>query len=200
VKIQQVFKTYDYLHPSTVEKLCFCLRCGSKCLTRPENGIPRLTCPNCGYIYYQNPAPVVSVLIEKDGRCLLCRRSAGNYFQAGKWCLPCGFIEFNEDYLSSAVREIREETGLEIEVQSIISVVSNFFAPDLHTLAVVLSARPTGGDLKIGDNENDLLEWFSAKEGLPEMAFEADTHIIQRYFTTRLTGAPVDTDYSKQGQ
>jgi 8-oxo-dGTP diphosphatase len=63
---------------------------------------------------------------------------------------------------------------------------------------IVLLARPIGGTLNIGDDENDLLEWFSIDEDLPEMAFDADAHIIRRYFSTLLAGAPVDLDYSNQ--
>jgi 8-oxo-dGTP diphosphatase len=194
MEVRQVFKAYDHLQEHQ-EQNVFCIRCGGKCSPQPENGLLRMTCPNCGYIHYRNPSPAVSVLIVEEEQFLLCRRSANN-FQGGKWCLPCGFIEFNEDFLSAAVREAKEETGLDIEIQSIISVVSNFFTPDLHTLVIVLLARPVGGYLEMGDNENDMLQWFPIVEELPEMAFEADAHIIRRYFSTRLTGAPVDPSYS----
>jgi 8-oxo-dGTP diphosphatase len=195
VKPRQVFRTDNNLQQKE-DKNKFCSICGSECIPKPENEVIRMTCVNCGHIYYQNPAPAVSVLIVDQAKFLLCRRSENN-FQGGKWCLPCGYIEFNEDYLSAAIREIQEETGLKIEVQSIISVVSNFFTPDLHTLVIVLLAKPTGGELKLGDIENDRLEWFSSGESLPEMAFEADEHIIRRYFSTLPSGAPVDPDYSK---
>jgi 8-oxo-dGTP pyrophosphatase MutT (NUDIX family) len=66
------------------------------------------------------------VLIEKDGQVLLGQRS-GSY-GAGKWGLPQGFIEFDEDFLSAAIREVKEETGLDVEIRSIISVVSNFLS------------------------------------------------------------------------
>jgi len=196
LKVRQVFKTYKN-SKDTENKDEYCLLCGSECIPKRDNGILRMTCVNCGHIHYQNPSPAVSILIEDNSKFLLCKRSANN-FKGGKWCLPCGFVEFSEDYLTAAVREAKEETGLDIEVKSIISVVSNFFTPDLHTLVIVLFAKPIGGVLNVGDNENDTLEWFSRDEALPEMAFDADAHIIRRYFSTRLVGAPVDLGYSKQ--
>jgi hypothetical protein len=59
----------------------------------------------------------------------------------------------------------------------------------------VLLAKKTGGTLKPGDDMVHL-EWFPLSGPLPEMAFEADEHIIKRYFHTRITGAPVDLRFS----
>jgi ADP-ribose pyrophosphatase YjhB (NUDIX family) len=106
-----------------------------------------------------------------------------------------GFIEFEEDFLSAATREVKEETGLNIEIRSIISVVSNFLSPGLHTLAIVLLARVVGGEARAGD-DLEALKWFPLEGPLPEMAFEADQHIIERYSETRLEGAPVDPDFA----
>jgi 8-oxo-dGTP diphosphatase len=47
------------------------------------------------------------------------------------WCLPCGYIEFHEDYLTAARREVKEETGLEVEITALLSVASYFLRPDV---------------------------------------------------------------------
>jgi hypothetical protein len=65
----------------------------------------------------------------------------------------------------------------------------------MHTLAVVLLARVVSGKAHAGD-DLDAVEWFPLQGPLPEMAFEADRHIIERYARTRLKGAPVDPDYA----
>jgi ADP-ribose pyrophosphatase YjhB (NUDIX family) len=133
------------------------------------------------------------VLIEKDGQVLLGKRS-GSY-GTGKWGLPQGFIEFDEDFLSATIREVKEETGLDVEIRSILSVVSNFLSPSLHTLAVVLLAHVIGGELHAAD-DLEAVEWFPLAGPLPEMAFEADAHICERYYKTQLEGAPVDPGYA----
>ena len=147
------------------------------------------TCPDCRYVQFRNPSPGVVVLIEQDGQVLLGRRSGR--VGTGKWGLPMGFIEYDEDFLTAAIREVKEETGLDVEIRSILSVVSNFLSPNLHTLAIVLLARVAGGELAAGD-DLDAVEWVSLAAPLPEMAFEADAHICERYYRTRLEGAPVD--------
>jgi ADP-ribose pyrophosphatase YjhB (NUDIX family) len=99
-------------------------------------------------------------------------------------------VEYDEDFLMAAVREVEEETGLTVQIESILSVSSNFLAPHVHTVVTVLLGRPAGGALLAGDDA-DQVDWFSAKEPLPDLAFEADRHIIERYFATGLSGAPV---------
>lgn len=106
-----------------------------------------------------------------------------------------GFIESDEDFLTAAIREVKEETGIDVEIRSILSVVSNFLSPSLHTLAIVLLARAVGGDLCAGD-DLDEAAWFPLAGPLPEMAFEADAHICERYYKTQLEGAPVDPAYA----
>jgi len=108
--------------------------------------------------------------------------------------LPCGFIEFDEDFLTAARREVQEETGLISEIESIISVMSNYLTPNLHTLVVVLVAHVIGGELCPGD-DLDEVQWFSFSGVLPQMAFEADENIIARYWNTRIKGIPVDEDF-----
>ena len=97
--------------------------------------------------------------------------------------------------MTAAIREVKEETGLDVEIRSIISVVSNLLSPRLHTLAIVLLARVVGGELHAAD-DLEAVEWFPLTGPLPEMAFEADTHICERYYRTQLEGAPVDPGYA----
>lgn len=119
------------------------------------------------------------MLIEQEGHILLGKRASGS-FQAGKWCLPGGFIEFDEDFIFSAIREVKEETSLDIEVESILNVSSNFLLPNLHTLVVTLVAKISKGVPKPGD-DIEALKWFQISAKLPDMAFPADTYIIKHY-------------------
>jgi 8-oxo-dGTP diphosphatase len=112
-------------------------------------------------------------------------------------CLPCGYIEFHEDYLTAGRREVKEETGLAVEITALLSVASNFLRPDIHTLAVAVLAKPVGGAACPGDDVDEL-GWFSLGDKLPSFAFSADRHMVERYFATRLSGAPVDLAYARQ--
>lgn len=172
----------------------YCLRCGSRCELLSSDGKKRLTCRKCGFIYYKNPSPGVVVLVIEDDKVLLGKRSP-ELFEGGKWSLPGGFIEFEEDFLSAAHREVKEETGISIQIISIISVVSNFLAPDLHTLVMVLLARRIAGPVEPGEEMVEL-KWFPLSGPLPAMAFEADEHIIKRFHETKIAGVPVDPVFS----
>lgn len=190
---RQVFSTYDWKESGDLGQFKYCPFCRIPLSLKEKGGRQRPTCPNCGFVHFRNPSPGVVILIERDDQVLLGRRS-GSYGE-GQWGLPMGFIEFDDDFLTAATREVKEETGLDVEIRSIISVVSNFLSPSLHTLAVILLARVVGGEPCAAD-DLDALEWFPLSGPLPEMAFEADAHIIERYNKTKLEGVPVDPDFA----
>ncbi len=191
MEVQQVFSSNQCKTGDSTPGYTYCPHCREKLVPFEEGGRPRQRCPKCGFVHYQNPFPGAVVLIEQDQQILLGRRAPGNY-REGLWCLPGGFIEFDEDFLTAAIREVKEETSLDIEIRSIISVVSNFFSPMFHTLVVVLLARILRGSPRAGD-DIEAVEWFPLAGPLPEMAFLADRHIIERYWNTNLEGAPVDS-------
>ena len=193
MQAKQVFSAYNRAQQSSSSMYKHCPSCGAGLSSETTGGTTRPACPNCGFVHFRNPSPGVVVLIEEQGQVLLGRRS-GSY-GAGKWGLPMGYIEFEEDFLTAATREVKEETGLNIETRSIISVVSNFLSPGVHTLAIVLLACVVDGEARAGD-DLDAVEWFPLEGPLPEIAFEADQHIIERYAKTRLEGAPVDPDFA----
>jgi 8-oxo-dGTP diphosphatase len=194
MQAKQVFSTYnDKEDGDDWGQFKHCPFCGTQLVLKEKGGKRRPACPNCRFVQFRNPSPGVVVLIEKDGQVLLGRRS-GSY-AAGKWGLPQGFVEFDEDFLTGAIREVKEETGLDVEIRSIISVVSNFLSHRLHTLAIVLLTRVVGGRLCAAD-DLEAVAWFPLSGPLPEMAFEADAHICERYYRTHLEGAPVDPGYA----
>lgn len=197
MNIRQVF-TKEVRSGEEPDYFKFCPRCAIPLEEKAENKVIRKYCPACGYIQYRNPLPGVTVLIIEDGKILLGKRGPAS-FRPGTWCLPGGFIEFDEDFITAAHREILEETGLVIEVKSIVNVVSNFLSGRLHSIVVVLHASVRGGLLQAGD-DLEALEWFPLEGKLPEMAFESDTYIIQRYAAEPITGIPADESFRVVGR
>ena len=175
----------------------FCPLCGYG-LTRKGNGShTRQVCGSCGHILHLNPSPGVTVIIENEkGEVLIGKRASGIDY-AGFWCLPGGYIEYEESFLEAALRETKEETGLIIELKGIINIVSNMLDENHHTLVVVLLGKPAGGKLKPGD---DLcgLSWINREEhSQVKYAFEADKRIIDCYFTGTLERIPIDKRFNK---
>jgi 8-oxo-dGTP diphosphatase len=188
--IKQVFTAYTEQEDSSLGRYKYCPFCGTELVLEVKGGRQRPSCANCGFTQFTNPAPGVVVVVEKDRHVLLGKRR-GTYGE-GKWGLPQGYIEFDEDFLTAAIREVKEETGLDVEIKSILNVASNKLTSKLHTLAIILLAGVVGGEL-CADDDLDTLEWVSLSDPLPEMAFEADTLIIERYRNAgREGGLPVD--------
>ena len=195
MEVRQFFSHHDHGESKYANRSHYCLLCGSELEEFHDSTDQRLKCSNCSWVYYRNPPPGAVVLVAAADKVLLGKRSK-SVFGGGKWCLPGGFIEFDEDFLSTGIREFKEETGLTIEILSILSVVTNYLSPDLHTLVIVLQGETIGGEPAPGD---DIVElgWFPLAGPLPEMAFEADRHIIERFWKTDLKGLPVDPTYAR---
>ena len=186
----QFFRSYDEGMAPADLSFVFCPRCGSRLDKKEIELIQRPFCPNCGYVQYINPLPGVAVLIEQDRKLLIGKRGPLS-FERDKWGLPGGFIEHDETFIEAAHREVLEETGLKIEVQALLNVVSNHLSPSLHTLVPLLKATVVGGEPVPGDDLTEL-RWVSEKDTLPPMAFQADEYIIRQYFGDGLDELPID--------
>jgi ADP-ribose pyrophosphatase YjhB (NUDIX family) len=93
----------------------YCVRCGTRLVRRDDHGRLRATCPECGHIHYQNPAPAAGILLRSPAGVLLVKRKFAP--AAGAWCVPAGFMEYGESPKRCAVRELLEETGLRARVK-----------------------------------------------------------------------------------
>ncbi|MFD0669031.1 NUDIX domain-containing protein [Ramlibacter sp. MAHUQ-53] len=102
---------------------CFCLMCAARLapITAQEDGGPRerLRCPACGWTHWNNPTPVLAAVIEYEGGVLLARNAA---WPGKTYALITGFMEAGETAEAGIVREIREETQLEVSALSLIGV------------------------------------------------------------------------------
>ena len=81
-----------------------------------------------------------------------------------------------------------------MEIRSIINVDWNLLSPELQTLAIVLLSGVVSGELCAG-GALESLEWVPHAGPLPEMAFEADEWIIERYHLKRKEGLPVGPNF-----
>lgn len=122
---------------------------------------------------YLDPKLAVTVVIERDGRILLGKRADWTR-SPGKWSFPAGFVERGEVVEMAAIREVREEAGLAIEVGPILGVLSETGEP---VVLLVYLATSAVGDPVAGD---DLTEvgWFAPDE-LPDLAFDHDPDIMR---------------------
>jgi len=159
----------------------YCPNCGNICTVIDDNGIKREHCSKCNFINYKNPYPCVSVLIvNKHNEVLLGKRHKNSIYPE-KWCLPCGYMEYNETYVEAAIREVKEEVGILISPKGIINVVSNKLNNNINSLVIVLIAE-YNEDEKIIPNDDITEVSFFNINNLPPLAFEADNFIINKYW------------------
>lgn len=96
------------------------------------------------------PTTRVSVIVvNQEKEILLVKHRKGN---RQYWVLPGGRLEYGETFQECAVREMREETGLDVEVDEFV-FLSEAIAPDRsrHIVNIYLTAHVVGGVLKVGD-------------------------------------------------
>ncbi|OGY17791.1 MAG: hypothetical protein A2900_06135 [Candidatus Chisholmbacteria bacterium RIFCSPLOWO2_01_FULL_50_28] len=131
-------------------------------------------CGVCGNRYLRNIA--VDGLAVSDGKVLLIKR--GNEPDRGKWALPGGLLDWDEDAEEAVLREFSEEAGLSGRVGKFLGVYSDPRRDTLQRVTVVYEVLIIGGVLQFGD---DALEakWFALDE-LPRLAFDHN-RIVEDY-------------------
>lgn len=144
--------------------------------------------------YYDDPeapepnriVPAVTAAVTDDrGRILLIHRTDND-----RWALPGGALELGETVISTAVREVKEETGIDIEVSGLVGIYSDprhVIAYDdgevRQQFAICVRGRAVGGTLR-GSSESSEVRWIDVEE-LPHL----DLHPTQRLRVSHALGA-----------
>ena len=118
-------------------------------------------------------------LIIREGK-ILCQRRTDN----GKWGLIGGLVEMNETYAEAAVREAREETGLEIRLDAFLGIFHNHNmvwsnGDAAHVLTAMFTASILSGEPRI-DEESYELRFFDVQE-MPELFAEDQRAALAAY-------------------
>lgn len=112
---------------------------------------------------------VDGIILNENGKILLIKRK-NNPFK-DLWALPGGFVEYGEKVEDAVLREIKEETGLDVEIVKLFGVYSDPERdPRGHTISVVFHCKIVGGDLKGADDAKEA-KWFKFKDDL-KLAFD----------------------------
>jgi ADP-ribose pyrophosphatase YjhB (NUDIX family) len=150
----------------------FCVRCGTRLRRVRERDRRVPGCPRCGWIDWFNPAPTVSVLIQRGGRVLLVRRA---FVPArGAWDVPGGFIDRGETAERAARREMREELGVDVRIGRFLGTFSDTYGPDrLPSLNLYYLGRLArdGATVRASDDASEC-RWFPLDRTPRRMAFK----------------------------
>jgi 8-oxo-dGTP diphosphatase len=137
----------------------FCPVCGSPLEPRILRvGEPtRLVCTNgaCGFVFYLDPKVAVGTVIRaSDGRIVLVKRAIEPGY--GKWVFPGGYVDRGEEVMLAAIREAKEEAGLDVHIERLIGIYSY---AGRTPIIIVYAATVLAGDLAV-DEEGLEAQWF----------------------------------------
>lgn len=159
----------------------FCPVCGSALeprvlkITEPK----RLVCTNtsCGFVFYLDPKIAVGTIIRSpSSRIVLVKRAIDPGY--GKWVFPGGYVDRGETLTAAAVREAREECGLEVRLDGLVNIYS--YAGRAPVI-VVYAATATGGSLAFDDESLELSEFDEATLPWSELAFRSTGEGLRDY-------------------
>ncbi|HND06320.1 MAG TPA: NUDIX hydrolase [Candidatus Obscuribacter sp.] len=92
----------------------YCPLCATSLVVKLFEGNEKNACPACDFVQWDNPLPVVAIIVPHvSGGVVLIKR--GMPPRLGFWALPAGFVDHGEGPFQAAVREAKEECGLDIK-------------------------------------------------------------------------------------
>jgi 8-oxo-dGTP diphosphatase len=168
------------LHPhDDTHAYRFCPRCGGSLerrllkSTEPE----RPVCTSCGFVFYLDPKVAVGTIIATpENRLVLVRRAIDPGY--GKWVFPGGYVDRGEPLTVAAVREAREECGLDVRLDSLVNIYSY---PGRAPVIVVYAATALSGSLCIDDESLETAEFEPTAIPWNDLAFRSTEEGLRDY-------------------
>jgi len=154
----------------------YCAQCASALTQRQVEGRRLPYCPGCQVPIYRDPKVAALLFIEAAGKVLLTRRAVDP--GRGLWALPAGFVDYGEAPEAAAIREAREETGLDVAITRLLSVYT-YHGAALTVIAIAYAAQVRAGKAQAGDDA-DALGWFRRDE-LPPLAEFPSVELLERW-------------------
>ena len=158
----------------------FCPRCGSALerrrlkTTDPE----RLVCVGpCGFVFYIDPKIAVGTIIRTPAdRIVLVRRAIDPGY--GKWVFPGGYVDRGEEVTLAAIREAREEAGLDVRIDRLIGIYSY---AGRTPIIIVYAATMTAGELAMDDEGLEIREFGLDEIPWDDLAFRSTQEALRDY-------------------
>ena len=158
----------------------FCPTCGGALESRllKSSEPERLVCSRCGFVFYMDPKVAVGTIIRTAAdRIVLVRRAIQPGY--GLWVFPGGYVDRGEEVRAAAIREAREESGLDVRIDELVNIYSY---PGRSPIIIVYTATAIGGEL-CADEECLEARLFTVDE-VPwgSLAFRSTFEALRDYF------------------
>lgn len=161
----------------------FCPSCADKLVVRKAHGAERPVCDSCGRVIFYDPKLAAATVVESGGRVLFVRRLTQPGY--GLWSLPGGYVDRGEVVEEAAAREVREETGLHVEIAGLVGLFSESGHP---VVVAAYHCRSMQGDASPGPEVSQL--GYFAPDSLPPLAFGRDREILRAWWRLVRDGDP----------
>jgi len=133
----------------------FCPNCGTKGSVEQQN-LTDYECTNCKWHYWNNPRACTAIAFIKDDKVLVAKR--GIEPNKGKYDLPGGFLEFDEEPQKGAQREIKEEMGITVNKLKFVAAYPHVYLPGVSSLDLIYIAENWDNNF-VAKDDVAKLEW-----------------------------------------
>lgn len=167
------------------EPIRHCRACGTAVSYRVPAGDnrERALCPACGTVHYENPVNVVGTVPVWQQKVLLCKRAIEP--RHGLWTLPAGFLELGETTAQGAQRETVEESGAQVELGALFTVLNVVRVGQLHLFYLATMTSP---ELDPGSETIEARLFSEDEVPWDQIAFRTVRETLQHYFADRRSG------------
>jgi len=162
-------------HPSDYR---FCPRCGGALDLRTlRPGEPqRLVCQGCGFVFFLDPKVAAGVIFSLNGGIVLLQRAIEPRY--GRWVFPGGYVDRGESLEAAALREVKEESGLDVRLTRLLGAYSS---PGNAVIVIAYAGEVTGGSLRTDDESLDIRSFAPAEIPWEQLAFPSTSHALRDY-------------------
>lgn len=153
----------------------YCPHCTTPLIEKHVAHTQRLACPSCSFIYFPDPKLVTVVVVQHSGTFLLGRRNIDP--AKGQWSFFSGYVDRGEKVEEAALREVKEESNLDVQLEQLIGVYSERGNP--HVI-IAYRASILNNDISTltADPEEVTELAFFTLEEIPPLAFPTDQQIL----------------------
>ncbi len=156
----------------------FCPRCAGTLEPRILKSCdpPRLVCQACGFVFFLDPKVATGAIFSLNGGILLVQRGIEPSY--GKWVFPGGYVDRGESLEAAAVRETKEESGLDVRLTRLLGVYSS---PGNPVILIAYVGEVTGGSLQVDEEGLAARPFAPAEIPWDQLAFPSTSEVIHDY-------------------
>ncbi len=160
----------------------FCPQCGGALDLRTLKGgePPRLVCQACQFVFFLDPKVATGAIFFLDGGIVLVRRAIEP--RSGKWVFPGGYVDRGESLEAAALREVKEEAGLDVRLTRLVGAYSY---PGNAVILIAYAGEVTGGALQADAESLDIRSFPPGEIPWDELAFPSTTQALRDFLAQR---------------